>query len=170
MHSILHNMTINSISQTTPVPPNKIPFLPLYITPLYKPQTTLISQLTTNHNMGINSNRVDHYSSSVHATQQHMVTTGEPMTSLAVHDVCLPPPKSTLRKLQHRLSEVFLSDDPLHVFKNQTCLRKLILALQFLFPIFDWAPKYSFTLLRSDVVSGLTIASLAIPQVYAFIK
>ncbi|XP_076908401.1 putative sulfate transporter 3.4 [Bidens hawaiensis] len=119
--------------------------------------------------MGINSNRVDHYSSSVHATQQHTVT-GETMTSLAVHDVCLPPPKSTLRKLQHRLSDVFLPDDPLHVFKNQTSFRKLVLALQFFFPIFDWAPKYSFKLLRSDVVSGLTIASLAIPQGISYAK
>lgn len=126
--------------------------------------------------MGLNSNRVDHYSGSGHANQQHTPTssvtvetiTTTTTTSLAVHSVCLPPQKSTLRKLQHRLSEIFLPDDPLHAFKNQPRLKKLLLALQFFFPIFDWAPNYSFALLRSDVVSGLTIASLAIPQVYIY--
>jgi hypothetical protein len=34
-----------------------------------------------------------------------------------------------------------------------------------LFPIFQWGPEYSLRLLRSDIISGLTIASLAIPQV-----
>jgi sulfate transporter 3 len=34
-----------------------------------------------------------------------------------------------------------------------------------LFPIFQWAPEYRLKLLRSDIISGLTIASLAIPQV-----
>ncbi|KAI3727220.1 hypothetical protein L1987_67031 [Smallanthus sonchifolius] len=125
----------------------------------------------------VNSNRVDHYSGSVHANQEHAATapvpapvSGVTMTSLAVHSVCLPPQKSTLQKLRHRLSEVFFPDDPLHGFKNQSRFRKLILALQFFFPIFEWAPNYSFTLLRSDVVSGLTIASLAIPQGISYAK
>ncbi|KAL8250161.1 hypothetical protein R6Q59_033854 [Mikania micrantha] len=127
--------------------------------------------------MGIISNRVEHYSGSGHANQEQTATTpvnvtvsGETMTSFAVHSVCLPPQKSTLQKLRHRLSEVFFPDDPLHGFKNQSRLRKLILALQFFFPIFEWAPNYSFTLLRSDVVSGLTIASLAIPQGISYAK
>ncbi|KVI05997.1 STAS domain-containing protein [Cynara cardunculus var. scolymus] len=124
--------------------------------------------------MGINSNRVDHYSGSGHANRGPTSTapvtitvSGETMTSLELHNVCLPPQKSTLQKLRHRLSEIFFPDDPLHGFKNQSRLKKLVLALQFFFPIFEWAPNYSFTLLRSDVVSGLTIASLAIPQVYS---
>ncbi|KAI3513042.1 hypothetical protein L1887_20367 [Cichorium endivia] len=51
-------------------------------------------------------------------------------TSLELHNVCLPPQKSTLQKLRHRFSEVFFPDDPVHGFKNQSRLRKLILALQ----------------------------------------
>ncbi|MFS7974245.1 putative SLC26A/SulP transporter, STAS domain, sulfate anion transporter, STAS domain superfamily [Helianthus anomalus] len=127
--------------------------------------------------MGLNShnNRVDHYSTSVHANEQQNLTTvpvsvtvsGETM---AVHNVCLPPEKTTWQKLQHRLSEVFFPDDPLHGFKNQSRVKKLILALQFFFPIFEWAPNYSFMLFRSDVVSGLTIASLAIPQGISYAK
>ncbi|XP_024969369.1 probable sulfate transporter 3.4 [Cynara cardunculus var. scolymus] len=127
--------------------------------------------------MGINSNRVDHYSGSGHANRGPTSTapvtitvSGETMTSLELHNVCLPPQKSTLQKLRHRLSEIFFPDDPLHGFKNQSRLKKLVLALQFFFPIFEWAPNYSFTLLRSDVVSGLTIASLAIPQGISYAK
>ncbi|KAE9467816.1 hypothetical protein C3L33_00281, partial [Rhododendron williamsianum] len=35
---------------------------------------------------------------------------------------------------------------------------------RFFFPVFQWGPDYSLKLLKSDVFSGLTIASLAIPQ------
>ncbi|KAI3671561.1 hypothetical protein L1987_87300 [Smallanthus sonchifolius] len=127
--------------------------------------------------MGINSNRVEHYSDPGHADQLHAdITATAPVTitvsgeTMTVHNVCLPPQKSTLQKLRHRLSEIFFPDDPLHGFKNQSRLRKLVLALQFFFPIFEWAPNYNFTLLRSDVVSGLTIASLAIPQGISYAK
>lgn len=87
------------------------------------------------------------------------------MAASEVHDVRLPPPTTTAQKLRHRLSEMFFPDDPLYRFKDQTTFRKFVLGLQFFFPIFEWAPNYSLKLLKSDVVSGLTIASLAIPQV-----
>ncbi|KAH6781418.1 sulfate transporter 3 [Perilla frutescens var. hirtella] len=92
------------------------------------------------------------------------------MTALEVHQVRLPPPTTTVQKLRHRLSEIFFPDDPLHRFKDQTSFRKFVLGLQFFFPIFQWAPNYSFKLLKSDVVSGLTIASLAIPQGISYAK
>ncbi|CAL5431633.1 unnamed protein product [Camellia sinensis] len=79
-------------------------------------------------------------------------------------EMCLPPHKTTLEKLRDRLFEIFFQDDPLHRFKNQACCQKLLLGLQFFFPVFQWGPNYSLNLLRSDVISGLTIASLAIPQ------
>lgn len=84
---------------------------------------------------------------------------------MEIHSVCLPPKKTTLQKLKHRLSEIFFPDDPLYRFKNQQWCKKLILALQFLFPILQWGPDYNLKLFRSDIISGLTIASLAIPQV-----
>ncbi|XP_071709943.1 probable sulfate transporter 3.4 [Rutidosis leptorrhynchoides] len=131
--------------------------------------------------MGLNSNRVDHYSGSGNTNTTPTdtppvtinISSGETMTSSSVfqlHNVCLPPQKTTLQKLRHRLSEVFFPDDPLHGFKNQSRFHKLILALQFFFPVFEWAPNYNLTLLRSDVVSGLTIASLAIPQGISYAK
>ncbi|KAJ9688478.1 hypothetical protein PVL29_014242 [Vitis rotundifolia] len=89
---------------------------------------------------------------------------------LEIHRVYLPPQKTTFQKLKHRLSEIFFPDDPLHRFKNQTFLRKVVLGLHFLFPILQWVPSYSLSTFRSDLVSGLTIASLAIPQGISYAK
>ncbi|KAL6137661.1 hypothetical protein ACLB2K_062950 [Fragaria x ananassa] len=125
--------------------------------------------------MGVNSNRVEdlpcHH-------DHHQTTTVripsdidlEAMPPLEIHRVCLPPKQSTLQKLKHRLGEIFFPENPLHRFKNQTWFRKLLLGLQFLFPIFQWAPEYNAQLLKSDVISGLTIASLAIPQGISYAK
>ncbi|OIW03830.1 hypothetical protein TanjilG_30106 [Lupinus angustifolius] len=89
---------------------------------------------------------------------------------MEIHKVELPPQRTTLHKLKQRLSEIFFPDDPFYPFKNQTYSTKFILGLQFLFPIFLWGPQYNFRLLRSDVISGLTIASLAIPQGISYAK
>ncbi|CAL5443987.1 unnamed protein product [Camellia sinensis] len=117
--------------------------------------------------MGINSNRVEHFLD--HETTTVTIST-EAMPPLELHRVCLPPHKTTFQKLRHRLSEIFFPDNPLHQFKNQTWLRKLVLGLQFFFPVFQWGSSYSLDLLRSDVISGLTIASLAIPQGISYAK
>ncbi|GAB2269425.1 Probable sulfate transporter 3.4 [Dionaea muscipula] len=87
-----------------------------------------------------------------------------------VHHVCLPAKRSTIEKLKSRLCDIFFPDNPLHNFKNQTWTKKFLLALQFLFPVLQWAPKYNLHLLRCDAISGLTIASLAIPQGISYAK
>ncbi|WOH10750.1 hypothetical protein DCAR_0730220 [Daucus carota subsp. sativus] len=87
-----------------------------------------------------------------------------------VHQVVLPPFRTTLQKLRLRLSEIFFPDAPLDRFKNQSWGNRFFLGLQFFFPIFVWAPNYNLKLLQSDVVSGLTIASLAIPQGISYAK
>ncbi|CAJ1955192.1 unnamed protein product [Sphenostylis stenocarpa] len=115
--------------------------------------------------MGVNSNRVEHFDN--HETIFRIQTQ---TPSLEIHAVQLPPQRTTLHKLRHRVSEIFFPDDPLYRFKNQTCFKKFILALQYFFPIFQWAPNYNLTLLRSDLISGLTIASLAIPQGISYAK
>ena len=84
---------------------------------------------------------------------------------LEIHSVPLPPKKSTLHKLKYKLTEIFFPDDPLHQFKNQSLKTKFILGFQYFFPILQWLPTYGLQLFRSDLVAGLTIASLAIPQV-----
>lgn len=88
-----------------------------------------------------------------------------PPPPLEVHQVCLPPPRTTFQKLKNKLREIFFPDDPLYLFKNQTSRKKLILGFQYVFPILHWAPAYNLKLFQSDLIAGLTIASLAIPQV-----
>ncbi|KAG2409238.1 sulfate transporter 3.3 [Vigna angularis] len=90
--------------------------------------------------------------------------------TMEVHQVLPPPHKTTLHKLNNRLKETFFPDDPLRQFKGQPLKTKLILAAQYLFPILQWGPKYTFKLFKSDLVSGLTIASLAIPQGISYAK
>ncbi|KAL7090850.1 hypothetical protein ACP275_12G067900 [Erythranthe tilingii] len=87
-----------------------------------------------------------------------------------VHRVAPPPRRSTLNKLKRRLKETFFPDDPLRQFSGQTCKVKLVLASQYIFPILEWGPRYNLKLLKSDIVSGLTIASLAIPQGISYAK
>ncbi|XP_057451355.1 probable sulfate transporter 3.4 [Lotus japonicus] len=116
--------------------------------------------------MGMNSNRVEHFDC-CHETAIKI----QPETPMnIIHQVRLPPKRTTLLKLRQRLSEIFFPDDPLHRFKNQTWLMKLLLGIQYFFPIFQWGPQYSLALLRSDLISGLTIASLAIPQGISYAK
>ncbi|KAK7402307.1 hypothetical protein VNO78_14472 [Psophocarpus tetragonolobus] len=92
------------------------------------------------------------------------------MASFEIHAVRLPPERSTVQKLKQRVSEIFFPDDPLYRFKNQTAFTKVLLALEYLFPILQWAPHYNLTLLRSDLISALTIATLAIPQGISYAK
>lgn len=87
-----------------------------------------------------------------------------------VHKVSLGPPKSTLNRIEGAVKETLFPDDPFRQFKNQPAKRKCLLGVQYVFPILEWAPKYSIHLLKSDIISGLTIASLAIPQGISYAK
>ncbi|KAK8938164.1 putative sulfate transporter 3.3 [Platanthera guangdongensis] len=78
--------------------------------------------------------------------------------------VPLPPPQSTCSKLKRTMKEIFFSDDPFRRFHGKPLRTKWILGAQFLFPILDWGPAYNFSLFKSDIIAGITIASLAIPQ------
>ncbi|KAH9746359.1 putative sulfate transporter 3.3 [Citrus sinensis] len=91
------------------------------------------------------------------------------IAAMEVHRVVPPPHKSTIEKLKRRLKETFFPDDPLRQFKGQPLGKKWILAAQYIFPILEWGPNYSFKLFKSDIISGLTIASLAIPQDSSFV-
>ncbi|KAK4608715.1 hypothetical protein RGQ29_002204 [Quercus rubra] len=90
--------------------------------------------------------------------------------AMEAHKVVTPPPMSTLQKLKIRLKETFFPDDPLRQFKGQPTKKKFILGAQYIFPILQWGPNYSLKLFKSDIVAGLTIASLAIPQGISYAK
>lgn len=82
-----------------------------------------------------------------------------------VHHVRLPPDVSTIEKLKSRLSEIFFPDDPFFKVKNHSFCGKVLFSLKYFIPILNWLPRYRLKMLRSDLISGITIASLAIPQV-----
>ncbi|CAK9238594.1 unnamed protein product [Sphagnum troendelagicum] len=64
----------------------------------------------------------------------------------------------------HIAKETLFYDDSFRQFKHQSKRKKSILGLQYIFPIFDWGFHYTFKFLWRDVIAGLTIASLAVPQ------
>ncbi|RXI02797.1 hypothetical protein DVH24_002875 [Malus domestica] len=88
----------------------------------------------------------------------------------SLHRVEIPPHQPFIKTLKSSLKETFFPDDPLRPFKNQTTSRKFILGFQYFFPILEWAPRYTLEFLKSDLISGITIASLAIPQGISYAK
>lgn len=88
-----------------------------------------------------------------------------PTSTMKFHKVPVPKEKTILDSLKHLLVEFFFPDDSMHKFKNKSFFMRVALALQFVFPILEWGPHYNLNLLKSDAISGITIASLAIPQV-----
>ncbi|GAY54104.1 hypothetical protein CUMW_154110 [Citrus unshiu] len=78
--------------------------------------------------------------------------------------VSIPPSKPFFNSLKSGLKETLFPDDPFRQFKNQSASRKLLLGLQYFVPILEWAPRYTFEFFKSDLLAGITIASLAVPQ------
>lgn len=88
-----------------------------------------------------------------------------------IHKVGIPPKQDLLKEFTTNVKETFFSDDPFRPFKDQPKSRQLMLGLQAIFPILDWGRSYNLKKFRGDLISGLTIASLCIPQVvYEFIR
>ncbi|XVF32524.1 hypothetical protein REPUB_Repub17cG0090100 [Reevesia pubescens] len=84
--------------------------------------------------------------------------------------VAIPPPQPFFKSFKNVLKETFFPDDPLRQFKNKKPSRKFLLGLQYFLPILEWAPRYSLQFLKSDLISGITIASLSIPQGISYAK
>lgn len=86
------------------------------------------------------------------------------------HKVAIPPPQPFIKSLKTTVKETFFPDDPLRQFKNQPPSRKFVLGVQYFFPIFDWGSRYNLSFFKSDIIAGITIASLAIPQGISYAK
>ncbi|XP_010455991.1 PREDICTED: sulfate transporter 3.2-like [Camelina sativa] len=81
------------------------------------------------------------------------------------HKVETPPPQPFLKSLKNTLNEILFADDPFRKIRNEPkTSKKIELGLRHVFPILEWARGYNLGYLKSDVISGITIASLAIPQ------
>lgn len=96
--------------------------------------------------------------------ERHALEIAAAATEELVRKVEAPPPRTSLEKMKSRAKETFFPDDPFRHFKGQPSRRKCVLAARYLFPVLEWLPYYSFSFFKSDLVAGLTIASLAIPQ------
>ncbi|XP_051135623.1 sulfate transporter 1.3-like [Andrographis paniculata] len=81
-----------------------------------------------------------------------------------VHRVGEPPKASLAKELKFGFMETFFHDDPLRHFKDQSGWKKFILGIQGVFPILEWGRKYKLSMFKGDLIAGLTIASLCIPQ------
>ncbi|AES97926.1 putative SLC26A/SulP transporter [Medicago truncatula] len=86
------------------------------------------------------------------------------------HKVGIPPKQNLFKEFQYTVKETFFSDDPLRSFKDQTKSRKLILGIEAIFPILSWGRTYTLQKFRGDLIAGLTIASLCIPQDIGYSK
>lgn len=82
-----------------------------------------------------------------------------------IHKVGVPPKQNLFKEFKSTVKETLFSDDPFRPFKDQSGSRKFILGMQAIFPILEWGRSYNLTKFRGDLIAGLTIASLCIPQV-----
>ncbi|KAG5573285.1 hypothetical protein H5410_063051 [Solanum commersonii] len=87
-----------------------------------------------------------------------------------IHKVGVPPKQGIFKEFKTAVKETFFADDPLRPFKDQPRSRKVVLGLQAIFPILDWGRSYNLRKFRGDLISGLTIASLCIPQDIGYSK
>lgn len=81
------------------------------------------------------------------------------------YTVGAPPKSSATEDFTHTFREFFFHDDPLYQYKDKSKKRQCWLVLQNLFPILEWARHYTLKMFKGDLIAGLTIASLCIPQV-----
>ncbi|CAL9174393.1 unnamed protein product, partial [Musa hybrid cultivar] len=84
--------------------------------------------------------------------------------------VPIPPSRSFLATFRANLKETFFPDDPLRQFKNEPGSRRFLMGLKYFFPVLEWLPSYGHSTFKSDLVAGITIASLAIPQGISYAK
>ncbi|KAA8534999.1 hypothetical protein F0562_030002 [Nyssa sinensis] len=91
-------------------------------------------------------------------------------SSESVHKVNFATPRSFKTALKSDLKETFFPDDPFRQFENEPPSGRLKKAVQYFVPVFEWLPKYSLRLFKYDLLAGITIASLAIPQGISYAK
>ncbi|KAJ4708403.1 sulfate transporter 3 1 [Melia azedarach] len=79
-------------------------------------------------------------------------------------------PRSFATTFKSKCKETLFPDDPFRQFKNEKPSRRPQKIFQYLVPIFEWLPRYNLKLLRYDILAGITITSLAIPQGISYAK
>ncbi|KAK9096754.1 hypothetical protein Sjap_022251 [Stephania japonica] len=87
-----------------------------------------------------------------------------------IHKVGLPSRQNLVKEFKTTVKETFFADDPLRHFKDKSNSRKFILGIQAVFPILDWGRDYTLAKFKGDLIAGITIASLCIPQDIGYAK
>jgi len=87
-----------------------------------------------------------------------------------LNKVSFAAPRSFTTAFKSDLKETLFPDDPFHDFKGKPLPIKAKKALQYFVPIFEWLPNYTRKLFMYDLLAGITIASLAIPQGISYAK
>ncbi|KAI4992877.1 hypothetical protein ZWY2020_007190 [Hordeum vulgare] len=85
--------------------------------------------------------------------------------------VPVPEARPFLDTFRANLKETFFPDDPFRaVVRERGFGRRAAAALRYFFPFLEWAPAYRLGTFKSDLIAGITIASLAIPQGISYAK
>ncbi|KAJ0091179.1 hypothetical protein Patl1_13208 [Pistacia atlantica] len=88
----------------------------------------------------------------------------------STHKVNFGGPRNFVTTFKSKCKETLFPDDPFAQFKNEKPSLRARKALQYFIPIFEWISTYNFKMFRYDVLAGITITSLAIPQGISYAK
>ncbi|XP_047324048.1 probable sulfate transporter 3.5 [Impatiens glandulifera] len=80
-------------------------------------------------------------------------------------------PRGFAERFNKDIKETLFPDDPFKKIKEKnSSWSRTKAGLKYFVPIFDWLPLYNLSLFKYDLLAGITIASLAIPQGISYAK
>ncbi|KAF0918097.1 hypothetical protein E2562_022686 [Oryza meyeriana var. granulata] len=82
----------------------------------------------------------------------------------AAAEVNLSARRPFAEKVWSDLAETLFPDDPFRGFGALPPAKRALGTLKYFVPVLDWAPRYGLAKFKYDLLAGVTIASLAIPQ------
>ncbi|RCV27108.1 hypothetical protein SEVIR_5G301200v4 [Setaria viridis] len=88
----------------------------------------------------------------------------------AEHKVNLSARRPFVEALRTGLAETLFPDDPFRGFGSRPPAARAWGGLKYFVPALEWAPRYSLDKFKYDLLAGVTIASLAIPQGISYAK
>ncbi|KAK8547175.1 hypothetical protein V6N13_097894 [Hibiscus sabdariffa] len=86
------------------------------------------------------------------------------------HAVNFAAPRGFAASFKADCKETFFPDDPFYKLNHEKPLPKLKKTIQYFIPLFEWLPNYNLRLFRYDLLAGLTITTLAVPQGISYAK
>ncbi|KAL6637212.1 hypothetical protein ACP70R_024784 [Stipagrostis hirtigluma subsp. patula] len=88
------------------------------------------------------------------------------------YKVGFPQEKNILEQFSGAVKEMFFAgENPLQQYKEQSSWSKRIwVGLQYMFPVLEWGRHYTIGKFKGDLVAGLTLASICIPQDLGYSK